>query len=163
MKVLFVLTSHDALGDTGEKTGFWLEEFAAPYYYLKDAGVEVTIASPAGGQPPLDPKSAAPDAQTEATRRFKNDKDAQQALANTARLNQRPGRDRFQQLGRSWRGTHRRGALPARRRTQATRRPLPESRQLGAARRGRWPADHRTESGVVGTRCGRTAETIVAI
>ena len=88
MKVLFVLTSHDALGDTGEKTGFWLEEFAAPYYYLKDAGVEITIASPAGGQPPLDPKSDVPDAQTEATRRFKTDKDAQQALANTARLNQ---------------------------------------------------------------------------
>lgn len=86
MKILMVLTSHDKLGDTGEKTGFWLEEFAAPYYVLKDAGAEITLASPAGGQPPLDPKSDAADAQTDATRRFKGDPDAQKALASTAKL-----------------------------------------------------------------------------
>ena len=71
MKILMVLTSHDQLGDTGRKTGFWLEEFAAPYYVFKDAGADVVLASPKGGQPPLDPKSDAPDAQTEATRRFR--------------------------------------------------------------------------------------------
>ena len=86
MKILMVLTSHDRLGDTGKKTGFWLEEFAAPYYAFKDAGAEVTLASPAGGQPPLDPKSDEPDAQTEATHRFKADAAAQQALAGTKRL-----------------------------------------------------------------------------
>ena len=86
MKILMVLTSHDRLGDTGKKTGFWLEEFAAPYYVFKDAGAEITLASPKGGQPPLDPKSDEPDAQTEATVRFKNDKEAQAALANTTRL-----------------------------------------------------------------------------
>lgn len=86
MKILMVLTSHDQLGDTGKKTGFWLEEFAAPYYVFKDAGAEITLASPAGGQPPLDPKSDAPDAQTESTERFKNDPEAQQALANTVKL-----------------------------------------------------------------------------
>jgi putative intracellular protease/amidase len=86
MKVLMVLTSHDQLGDTGRKTGFWLEEFAAPYYAFKDAGVEVVLASPAGGQPPLDPVSDAPDAQTEQTRRFAADPAAQQALANTVKL-----------------------------------------------------------------------------
>jgi putative intracellular protease/amidase len=86
MNILMVLTSHDRLGDTGKKTGFWLEEFAAPYYVFKDAGVKVTIASPRGGQPPLDPKSDEPDFQTDATRRFKNDPDAQQALANTSLL-----------------------------------------------------------------------------
>ena len=86
MKVLMVLTSHDRLGDTGEPTGFWLEEFAAPYYVFKDAGVDVTLASPKGGQPPLDPKSDEPDAQTDATRRFRDDPDAQRALANTGRL-----------------------------------------------------------------------------
>lgn len=86
MNVLIVLTSHDQLGDTGEKTGFWLEEFASPYYYLKDAGVHVTLASPNGGQPPLDPKSDAPDFQTDATRRFENDPSAQNELANTAKL-----------------------------------------------------------------------------
>lgn len=83
MKILMVLTSHDALGDTGKKTGFWLEEFAAPYYVLKDAGAEITLASPRGGQPPLDPKSDEPDAQTDATRRFKDDAAAQAALAAT--------------------------------------------------------------------------------
>ncbi len=83
MKILMVLTSHSALGNTGKKTGFWLEEFAAPYYVFKDAGADITLASPAGGQPPLDPKSDEPDAQTEATQRFKADQEAQQALANT--------------------------------------------------------------------------------
>ena len=85
-KILMVLTSHDKLGDTGQKTGFWLEEFAAPYYVFKDAGVEVTLASPLGGQPPLDPKSDAPDSQTEATHRFKADVAAQAQLANTQPL-----------------------------------------------------------------------------
>ncbi|MGH8603636.1 MAG: type 1 glutamine amidotransferase domain-containing protein [Gammaproteobacteria bacterium] len=86
MKILMVLTSRDQLGDTGKKTGFWLEEFAAPYYVFKDAGAEITLASPKGGQPPLDPKSDEPDSQTEATVRFKKDKVAQTALANTLRL-----------------------------------------------------------------------------
>ncbi|WP_250464928.1 type 1 glutamine amidotransferase domain-containing protein [Microbulbifer litoralis] len=86
MKILMVLTSHDQLGDTGNKTGFWLEEFAAPYYIFKDAGAEITLVSPKGGQPPLDPKSDDPDAQTDATRRFRDDREAQQALANTERL-----------------------------------------------------------------------------
>ncbi|NNU14982.1 type 1 glutamine amidotransferase domain-containing protein [Parvularcula sp. ZS-1/3] len=85
-KVLIVLTSHDKLGDTGEKTGFWLEEFAAPYYVLKDAGLDLTLASPAGGQPPLDPKSDSEDAQTDATRRFKDDEAAQKDLATTKKL-----------------------------------------------------------------------------
>uniref|UniRef100_A0A7C1NWN2 Type 1 glutamine amidotransferase domain-containing protein n=1 Tax=Agrobacterium albertimagni TaxID=147266 RepID=A0A7C1NWN2_9HYPH len=88
MKILMVLTSHDQLGDTGKKTGFWLEEFAAPYYVLKDAGAEITLASPKGGQPPLDPKSDEPDAQTEATDRFKADQTAQQLLASTTPLSQ---------------------------------------------------------------------------
>jgi putative intracellular protease/amidase len=86
MKVLFVLTSHDELGNTGKKTGFWVEEFAAPYYVLLDAGVDVTLASPKGGQPPIDPKSAEPDAQTAATKRFDRDKVTQERLANTLRL-----------------------------------------------------------------------------
>lgn len=86
MKILMILTSHDQLGDTGKKTGFWLEEFAAPYYVLKDAGHDITLASPAGGQPPLDPKSDEPDAQTEATERFKQDAEAQAQLASTLKL-----------------------------------------------------------------------------
>lgn len=86
MKILIVLTSHDQLGNTGKKTGFWLEEFAAPYYVLADAGAVITLASPAGGQPPLDPKSDEPGAQTAATERFKRDSAAQAALANTAKL-----------------------------------------------------------------------------
>jgi putative intracellular protease/amidase len=86
MHVLIVLTSHDQLGDTGQKTGFWLEEFASPYYHLKDAGVQVTLASPEGGQPPLDPKSDEPDFQTDATRRFEDDPAAQAELASTAKL-----------------------------------------------------------------------------
>jgi putative intracellular protease/amidase len=83
MKILIVLTSHDQLGDTGKKTGFWLEEFAAPYYLFKDAGAEITLASPRGGQPPPDPKSGEKDSQTAATERFSADKEAQAALAHT--------------------------------------------------------------------------------
>ncbi len=86
MKVLMVLTSHDRLGDTGRKTGFWLEEFAAPYYVFKDAGADVVLASPVGGQPPLDPVSDQADAQTEQTRRFAADPAAQKALATTVKL-----------------------------------------------------------------------------
>lgn len=86
MKVLMVLTSHDKLGDTGRKTGFWLEEFAAPYYVFADAGWDITLASPKGGQPPIDPKSNEPNFQTEATHRFEADASAAQALANTLKL-----------------------------------------------------------------------------
>ena len=86
MNILMVLTSHDQLGDTGKKTGFWLEEFAAPYYTLKEAGATLTVVSPKGGQPPLDPKSDEADAQTEATKRFKADPEAQAALAHTGKL-----------------------------------------------------------------------------
>ncbi|HBC80563.1 MAG TPA: type 1 glutamine amidotransferase domain-containing protein [Escherichia sp.] len=86
MKVLIVLTSHDTLGNTGRKTGFWLEELAAPYYAFKDAGAEIVLASPKGGKPPLDPKSNEPDAQTEFTHRFEADADAMAQLANTVRL-----------------------------------------------------------------------------
>ncbi|WP_018236332.1 type 1 glutamine amidotransferase domain-containing protein [Ensifer sp. BR816] len=86
MKILMVLTSHDQLGNTGKPTGFWLEEFAAPFYEFKDAGAEVTLASPKGGQPPIDPKSDEPGNQTEAMERYKNDPAAQRALANTSKL-----------------------------------------------------------------------------
>lgn len=86
MKILIVLTSHDQLGDTGKKTGFWLEELAAPYYVLKDAGAAITLASPKGGQPPLDPKSDLPENQTESTKRFRTDAAAQAELANTKKL-----------------------------------------------------------------------------
>jgi len=86
MKILMVLTSHDQLGNTGRKTGFWLEEFAAPYYVFKDAGAEITLASPKGGQPPLDPKSEEQDFQTPATERFNKDTQAQAALAHTVAL-----------------------------------------------------------------------------
>lgn len=86
MNILMVLTSHDQLGNTGHKTGFWLEEFAAPYFVLRDAGIKLTLASPKGGQPPIDPKSDTPEGQTEATRRFKDDPVAQKALANTLKL-----------------------------------------------------------------------------
>ena len=85
-KVLMVLTSHDRLGNTGRTTGFWLEEFATPYYLLKDAGLAVTLASPKGGQPPFDPKSDDPGSETEAMRRFKADREAQAALAHTVKL-----------------------------------------------------------------------------
>lgn len=86
MKILVVLTSHDKLGDTGQKTGFWLEELAAPYYAFLDAGAELTLASPKGGLPPIDPKSDDPASQTDATRRFEADPQAQQALAHTKKL-----------------------------------------------------------------------------
>ena len=86
MKILMVVTSHDQLGDTGRKTGFWLEEFAAPYYAFKDAGAEITVVSPLGGQPPIDPKSDEPDAQSKDTRRFRADKGAQALLASTGKL-----------------------------------------------------------------------------
>jgi putative intracellular protease/amidase len=86
MKILMVLTSHNILGSTGRPTGFWLEEFAAPYFVFKDAGVDVTLASPKGGQPPIDPKSDLPENQTPAMARFKKDATAQKALANTVKL-----------------------------------------------------------------------------
>lgn len=86
MRILMVLTSHDQLGNTGKKTGFWLEEFAAPYYVFRDAGASITLASPKGGQPPLDPKSDDPEAQTASTKRFKQDPEAQRALSNTVLL-----------------------------------------------------------------------------
>ncbi|GGX05321.1 type 1 glutamine amidotransferase domain-containing protein [Aquimarina muelleri] len=85
-KVVFVLTSHEDLGNTGEKTGFWIEEFATPYYALKDKGIEITLASPKGGQPPIDPKSASEDFATPATKRFDTDKETQAILANTVKL-----------------------------------------------------------------------------
>lgn len=87
-KILFVLTSNDKLGDTGNKTGFWIEEFAAPYYMLKDAGYEVTLSSPKGGQPPIDPSSESEDAQTESTKRFYNDKETQETLSSTLKLSE---------------------------------------------------------------------------
>src|ERR1700744_1563153 len=87
MKVLMVITSHDQLGNTGRKTGFWLEELAAPYYVFKDAGVELPLASPKGGRPPLDPKSNDPDFRTDLTVRFEKDAAAQAQLDNTLRLN----------------------------------------------------------------------------
>ena len=86
MKVLMVLTSHDQLGDTGKKTGFWVEEFAAPYYALADAGADITLASPKGGQPPIDPSSTTEDAQTEATKRFDKDQELQKKLSMTKKL-----------------------------------------------------------------------------
>src|SRR5512144_408932 len=86
MKILMVLTSHDQLGNTGKKTGFWLEEFAAPYYVFRDAGADITIASPKGGQPPVDPKSDLPENQTPAMARFKQDPAAQKDFANTVKL-----------------------------------------------------------------------------
>jgi putative intracellular protease/amidase len=86
MKILMVLTSHDQLGNTGRKTGFWLEEGAAPYFVFRDAGVELTLASPKGGQPPIDPKSDLPENQTPAQARFKKDEAAKKAFANTIKL-----------------------------------------------------------------------------
>ncbi len=86
MKILMVLTSHDQLGNTGRKTGFWLEEFAAPYFVFADAGAELTLASPKGGQPPIDPKSDLPENQTPAMERFKKDERAKKALSQTAKL-----------------------------------------------------------------------------
>src|ERR1044072_6696586 len=86
MKILMVLTSHDQLGTTGRKTGFWLEKFAAPYFVFRDAGVDLTLATPKGGQPPIDPKSDLPENQTPAMTRFKNDPSAQKVLSETRRL-----------------------------------------------------------------------------
>lgn len=86
MKILIILTSHSELGNTGHKTGFWIEEFATPYYLLKDAGAVITLASPKGGQPPIDPKSAEPANQTEATKRFDNDAALKELLANTKKI-----------------------------------------------------------------------------
>lgn len=86
LKILFVLTSHDKLGETGEKTGFWIEEFATPYYFFKDRGIEITIASPKGGQAPIDPKSNQTAYQTESTKRYFADKEAQFALSKTLKL-----------------------------------------------------------------------------
>ena len=86
MKILMVLTSHDELGDSGRKTGFWLEEFTSPYYAFKDAGVDLTLASPKGGQPPLDPRSDEPEAKSDSTQRFKADPEAQRVLARTRKL-----------------------------------------------------------------------------
>jgi putative intracellular protease/amidase len=94
MKILMVLTSHDQLGDTGEKTGFWLEELAAPYYVFRDAGADIVLASPKGGQPPLDPKSSQPAFQTDATRRFEADPEAKAALGDTRKLSE-ASRERF--------------------------------------------------------------------
>lgn len=88
MKILMVLTSHDQLGNTGKKTGFWLEELAAPYFIFREAGVDITLASPKGGQPPLDPKSNEPGFQTDDTRRFEQDAQATKALANTVKLSE---------------------------------------------------------------------------
>lgn len=86
MKILFVLTSHDELGDTGEKTGFWVEEFAGPYYTLKDKGVDITLATPKGGKAPIDPRSDSEDAATESTERFDKDEEAQKRINNTHKL-----------------------------------------------------------------------------
>ena len=86
MKILMVLTSHDQMGDTGHKTGFWLEEFTAPFYVFKDAGADITLASPKGGQPPVDPNSEAEDALTESTRQFSEDTHAREMLASTRKL-----------------------------------------------------------------------------
>src|SRR5579862_5873170 len=93
MKVLMVLTSHDQLGDTGRKTGFWLEEFAAPYFVFHDAGVDLMLASPKGGQPPLDPKSDLPESQTPAMTRFKQDAEAQKQLSQTVKLSDMKSKD----------------------------------------------------------------------
>jgi putative intracellular protease/amidase len=93
MRILMVLTSHDQLGNTGRKTGFWLEEFASPYFVFKDAGADLTLASPKGGQPPIDPKSDLPENQTAAMTRFKKDKEAQKALAHTVQLSDMKAED----------------------------------------------------------------------
>jgi putative intracellular protease/amidase len=121
MKVLMVLTSHDQLGNTGRKTGFWLEELAAPYYVFKDAGAQIILASPKGGRPPLDPKSNEPNFQTDITRRFEKDTDAGAQLDRTVRLDSvKQDRDRFHQWRGRRGGIDEGGALPCRRRTGAT-------------------------------------------
>jgi len=88
MNVLFVLTSHNKLGNTGEKTGFWIEEFASPYYFLNDAGADITLASPKGGQPPIDPKSELPESQTDATHRLIEDSITRGKLSQTKKLSE---------------------------------------------------------------------------
>src|SRR3954454_24158005 len=93
MKIVMVLTSHDQLGNTGRKTGFWLEEFAAPYFVFRDAGVDLTLASPLGGQPPIDPKSDLPESQTPAMARFKEDAAAQKTLSETRKLSEMTAED----------------------------------------------------------------------
>jgi len=93
MKILMVLTSHDQLGNTGRKTGFWLEEFAAPYFVFRDAGAQITLASPKGGQPPIDPKSDSPENQTPAMARFRQDSAAQKALSQTSKLSEMNSKD----------------------------------------------------------------------
>src|SRR5689334_16441862 len=93
MRILMVMTSHDRLGNTGRKTGFWLEEFAAPYFVFRDAGVDLTLASPKGGQPPIDPKSDLPENQTDAMTRFKRDSEAQKALSETRKLSDMKSED----------------------------------------------------------------------
>jgi len=93
LKILMVLTSHDQLGNTGRKTGFWLEEFAAPYFVFRDAGVELTLASPKGGQPPIDPKSDLPEEQTPAMTRFKQDAEARKQLSQTVKLSDMKSKD----------------------------------------------------------------------
>src|SRR3984885_15115470 len=93
MKILMVLTSHDQLGNTGRKTGFWLEEFAAPYFVFRDAGVDLTLASPKGGQPPIDPKSDLPEEQTPAMVRFKQDARGQKELSQTVKLSDMKSED----------------------------------------------------------------------
>src|SRR4051812_35038998 len=102
MKILMVLTSHDQLGNTGRKTGFWLEELAAPYFIFREAGVDITLASPKGGQPPLDPKSNEPGFQTDDTRRFEQDAGATKALANTVKLSDVNPTDFRQRLLPGW-------------------------------------------------------------
>ena len=109
MRILMVLTSHDQLGNTGRKTGFWLEEFAAPYFVFRDAGVELTLASPKGGQPPIDPKSDLPENQTPAMARFKQDAAAQKALSQTVKLADMKAED-FEPYF-TWAGTARCGTL----------------------------------------------------
>jgi putative intracellular protease/amidase len=93
VKILVVLTSHDQLGNTGRKTGFWLEEFAAPYFVFRDAGVQLMLASPRGGQPPIDPKSDLPENQTAAMTRFKQDAEAQKQLSQTVKLSDMKAED----------------------------------------------------------------------
>src|ERR1700736_2532345 len=134
MKVLMVITSHDQLGNTGRKTGFWLEELAAPYYVFKDAGAQITLVSPKGGRPPLDPKSNEPSFQTDITRRFEKDADAE------AQLDRRGGIDEG-------------GALPRRGRTDEPRCHLFQGQELGRSHGHRRPADYRPESGLVGPDC----------
>ena len=121
-KILIVLTSHEDLGNTGKKTGFWTEELAAPYYALVDQGAEITLASPKGGQPPIDPKSEDPTAQTDATRRMAEDKDLLAQLSNTKKLSD-----------------------SCRRYAERERRKLQQNRGLESIRCGRWQTDYWTK------------------